>query len=32
MIATVDIHTGAKTVFEYLIKPLNRASEALRER
>jgi len=32
MIATVDIHTGAKTVFDYLIKPLNRASEALRER
>ena len=32
MIATVDIHTGSKTVFEYLIKPLNRAREALRER
>lgn len=32
MIATVDIHTGSKTVFEYLIKPLNRAAEALRER
>ncbi|MDX3927487.1 MAG: HlyD family type I secretion periplasmic adaptor subunit [Shinella sp.] len=32
MIATVDIHTGSKTVFDYLIKPLNRAQEALRER
>ncbi|PYE23893.1 adhesin transport system membrane fusion protein [Rhizobium sp. PP-CC-3A-592] len=32
MVATVDIHTGSKTVFEYLIKPLNRAREALRER
>lgn len=32
MIATVDIHTGSKTVFEYLVKPLNRANEALRER
>lgn len=32
MMATVDIHTGSKTVFDYLIKPLNRAREALRER
>lgn len=32
MIATVDIHTGSKTVFDYLVKPLNRAREALRER
>ena len=32
MIATVDIKTGEKTVFEYLIKPINRAQEALRER
>jgi len=32
MIATVDIHTGSKTVLEYLVKPLNRAREALRER
>lgn len=32
MIATVDIHTGDKTVLDYLIKPLNKASEALRER
>ncbi|WOF44446.1 HlyD family type I secretion periplasmic adaptor subunit [Sphingopyxis indica] len=32
MIATVDIHTGKKTVLQYLVKPLNRAGEALRER
>lgn len=32
MVATVDIHTGSKTVFDYLVKPLNKASEALRER
>ena len=32
MIATVDIRTGEKTVWQYLIKPLNRAQEALRER
>ena len=32
MVATVDIHTGSKTVLEYLIKPFNRAAEALRER
>ncbi|WP_028035827.1 HlyD family type I secretion periplasmic adaptor subunit [Chelativorans sp. J32] len=32
MTATVDIHTGSKTVFEYLIKPINKAREALRER
>lgn len=32
MVATVDIHTGAKTVLDYLIKPFNRAREALRER
>lgn len=32
MVATVDIHTGSKTVLEYLIKPLNKAKEALRER
>ncbi len=31
MIASVDIHPGSKTVFEYLIKPFNRAQEALRE-
>lgn len=32
MIATVDIRTGEKTILNYLIKPLNRAREALRER
>ena len=32
MIATVDISTGKKTVFDYLVKPLNKAKEALRER
>lgn len=32
MVATVDIHTGSKTVLQYLIKPFNRAAEALRER
>lgn len=32
MIATVDIKTGEKTVLDYLIKPINRAREALRER
>jgi len=32
MIATVDIRTDEKTILDYLIKPLNRAKEALRER
>lgn len=32
MIATVDVHTGQKTVLQYLLKPVNRAREALRER
>lgn len=32
MVATVDVHTGSKSVWSYLMKPLNRASEALRER
>jgi len=32
MITTVDIRTGKKTVLDYLIKPLNRGREALRER
>lgn len=32
MIATVDIHTGQKTVLEYMLQPFNRAAEALRER
>lgn len=32
MVATADIHTGSKTVLSYLVKPLNRAREAMRER
>lgn len=32
MIAMGEIHTGSKTIMEYLLKPLNRAKEALRER
>jgi len=32
MITTVDIHTGQKTVLQYLMKPINRAREALHER
>ncbi|MEX2518992.1 MAG: HlyD family efflux transporter periplasmic adaptor subunit, partial [Paracoccaceae bacterium] len=32
MIATVDIRTGEKTIWQYLVKPFNRAGEALRER
>lgn len=32
MIAMAEIHTGSKTIMEYLVKPLNRAKEALRER
>lgn len=32
MVATIDVHTGRKTVWQYLTKPLNRAAEALRER
>jgi adhesin transport system membrane fusion protein len=32
MVATVEIKTGAKTVLQYLMKPINKASEALRER
>ncbi|OAK65886.1 secretion protein HlyD [Variovorax paradoxus] len=32
MIANVDIHTGSKSVLDYLLKPLNKAREALRER
>ena len=32
MVATVDIRTGQKTVLDYLIKPFNKAREALRER
>lgn len=32
MVAVVDIKTGQKTVLDYLIKPFNKAKEALRER
>ncbi|MGL5128018.1 MAG: HlyD family efflux transporter periplasmic adaptor subunit [Aeromonas popoffii] len=32
MITTVDIKTGSKTIIDYLLKPLNKAKEALRER
>ena len=32
MTASVEMLTGKKTVLHYLVKPLNRASEALRER
>lgn len=32
MVTEVDIHTGSKTVLQYLAKPFNRAAEALRER
>lgn len=32
MIATVDIKTGEKTVFDYLMKPINKAKEAMSER
>ena len=32
MTATVEMLTGRKTVLQYLVKPLNRAGEALRER
>ena len=32
MIATVDIKTGEKTIFQYLIKPITRMKQALSER
>lgn len=32
MTATVDIRTGKKTVFQYLIKPITRMKQALQER
>lgn len=32
MVTTADIRTGSKTIWQYLIKPINRAGEALRER
>ena len=32
MMASVELHTGSKTVLQYLTKPLNRGQEAFRER
>lgn len=32
MIATVDIKTGSKSIMSYLMKPFNKAREAMRER
>lgn len=32
MVATAEIRTGRKTVLAYLLKPLNKVGEALRER
>lgn len=32
MTATVDIKTGEKTIFQYLIKPITRMKQALQER
>ena len=32
MVSTVDIKTGQKTIIQYLLKPFNKAQEALRER
>ncbi len=32
MVASVEIKTGQKTVLDYLIKPLNKVKESLRER
>ena len=32
MVATVDIKTGNKSVFQYLIKPITRMKQALHER
>jgi adhesin transport system membrane fusion protein len=32
MLATAQIKTGEKTIMQYLLKPLNRAKEAFRER
>jgi membrane fusion protein, adhesin transport system len=31
MLATVELHTGKKTVLQYLLKPLTKSREALRE-
>ena len=32
MVANVEVRTGRKTVLEYLMKPINKAREAMRER
>ena len=32
MVSTVDIRTGTKTVLEYLLRPLQRVSEAMTEK
>ena len=32
LVANVEIKTGQKSVMDYLIKPLNKVNEALRER
>jgi adhesin transport system membrane fusion protein len=32
MVTTTEIQTGARTILQYLLKPLRKASEALRER
>ncbi|EPR14159.1 HlyD family secretion protein [Sphingobium indicum IP26] len=32
MVANVEIRTGRKTVLQYLLKPINKAKEAMRER
>lgn len=32
MVATVDVKTGEKTVFDYLVKPITRLKQAFRER
>lgn len=32
MVASVEIKTGAKTVYDYLMKPLNKMKESMRER
>ncbi|WP_394659282.1 HlyD family type I secretion periplasmic adaptor subunit [uncultured Novosphingobium sp.] len=32
MVSTVEIKTGSKTVLQYLMKPINKANEAMREK
>lgn len=32
MMATIEITTGTRTIFQYLVKPFNKLNEALRER